>query len=97
MNVNGLPNMRSKTYVGVYDSDVAAAYPNGEDITNASKQTTVAEIVRIRGVDDHTQRAAGLNLTGGSNNAIELCCSIMKAPTYSALAKGFAEHLSNAS
>lgn len=74
-------------------SDVAAAYPNGEDISNASAETTVAEISQIEGIDNTTLRNVGINLTGGSNNAIELCCSVMKYPTFDMLSKAFEDHL----
>lgn len=74
-------------------SDVAAAYPNGEDILNASAETTVAEISAIEGLDNTTQRAVGINLTGGANNAIEICCSAMKYPTFDMLSKAFEEQL----
>jgi hypothetical protein len=69
--------------------DVGAAYPNGESILNCSKATTIAEVVKIKGVDEHTQRMAGLNLTGGVINATEIMCSVCKAPTFEELLADF--------
>lgn len=69
--------------------DVTGAYPTGEDTMNCSKETTVAEVNRIQGVPEHVQRAAGLNLTAGTINAVEICCSVLEAPTFDMLCKQF--------
>jgi hypothetical protein len=52
---------------------------------NISKETTVAELVKIEGLDDRTQRSIGINLTGGHINAVEICTRVFKAPTFDVL------------
>lgn len=79
----------SLLYPAVYDLDVSGAYPNGEDILNASKETTVAEVVKIKGVTEDIQRQTSLNLTAGVMNATEICCGVLKAPNFEALLEDF--------
>lgn len=74
------PELRTLIRTAVYDLDVTSAYPNGEDILNASKETTIAEVNAIEGVSHEVQRLSGLNLTGGSTNATEVCAMVMGAP-----------------
>jgi hypothetical protein len=83
------PHLDSLIYAAVYDLDVSAAYPNGEDILNASKETTVGEVVKIKGVSEDIQRSTGINLTAGTINATETMCAVMKAPTFETLLKDF--------
>lgn len=83
------PHLDSLIYAAVYDLDVSAAYPNGEDILNASKETTVSEVVKIKGVSEDIQRLTGINLTAGTINAAETMCSVMGAPTFEQLLKDF--------
>ena len=78
-------DLRTMIRTGVYDLDVTSAYPSGEDILNCSKETTVAEIVKIEGVPHELQRAEGINLTAGTTNATEICSTIMGAPTFEQL------------
>lgn len=65
--------------------DVSGAYPNGESILNASRETTVAEVVKIKDVREDIYRRTAVNLTGGTTNAVEICCSVMGAPTFQQL------------
>lgn len=80
--IEELPDQHSLIRVCVYDLDVAGAYPNGESILNASRETTAAEVVKIKGVREKDYRNAALNLTAGTTNAVEICCSVMGAPTF---------------
>lgn len=84
-NISELPKHNTRIFVGVYDSDVSSAYPEGEKVLNASKTTTVAEIVEIKDVSEAVKRAAGLNLSSGTTNAIETLVTICKAPTLTQL------------
>lgn len=83
------PHLDSLIYAAVYDLDVSAAYPNGEDILNASKETTVGEVVKIKGVSEEVQRTTGINLTAGTINATETMVSVLGAPTFEQLLKDF--------
>lgn len=88
-NIEELPDLKTLIHVAVYDLDVSAAYPNGEDVLNASKGTTISERVKIKGSSESTQRAAGINLTAGEINANEIMCSICKAPSFEMLLEDF--------
>lgn len=56
---------------------------------NISRSTTVMELSQIEGIDEQTQRAIGVNLTGGYVNAVEICCTLYKAPTLDTLLRDF--------
>lgn len=72
---------------------MTGAYPYGQDVTNGSRETTVAEIIRIQGCDESVKRNAGMNMTAGTTNALEFVCSAMKAPTFNMMLKKFeADH-----
>lgn len=75
-----LPNVRSTVRKYVSDADITSTYPNGEIIMNLSKETTMMELGRIKGVTTSAQRLIGVNLTGGPVNAIEILEEVMKAP-----------------
>lgn len=77
--------------------DVSASYPNGQSVFNLSKETTHKEMCSIRGVPEAIQRSAGINLSGGQTNAIEVCTDLFGMPQLTELLKMFeteqAEHL----
>lgn len=83
------PDLRTLIRIAVYDLDVSSAYPTGEDVLNCSKETTVAERVKVKGVEEQVIRNAGINLTAGTVNAAEIVCSVMKAPTFTMLLDDF--------
>ena len=91
--VEELPDQNTYVYGHVADLDVEGTYPNGECVANISKETTVREMVEIRGVDHMTQRAVGVNMTGGHVNAVENCCNVLSAPTMDELLFAFRETL----
>lgn len=76
------PELRTQIRLHVGDIDVAAAYPTGEDILNISHETTWRELVKIEGVSDKARRRIGINLTGGPNNAVEICREVYKLPNF---------------
>lgn len=86
------PKLHTLIRIGVYDLDIVSAYPSGEYCLNCSKETTVAERVSIKGVHEDVVRAASINLTGGEINAVEICCSVMKAPTLEMLMADYEKH-----
>lgn len=83
------PNLSTLIFTHVSDLDVSAAYPSGQLIMNLSRETTAYELCKIRGVDEVTKRAAGMNLTASHVNAYEICTSIFNAPTFDALLERF--------
>lgn len=90
--IKEVPNLRTGIRVAVYDLDVSAAYPNGEDVLNASKATTIMELVAIQGVGEDVTRPIGINLTAGPVNAVEIVSSVCKAPTLENFIIDYMEH-----
>lgn len=75
------PDIKSSIRRYVSDADIGSTYPNGEIIMNLSKETTMLELARIRGVTGSEQRLVGINLTGGVANSLELSQQLLKAPS----------------
>jgi hypothetical protein len=87
--IEELPGHRTLVRTDVADLDVRATYPTLEMVCNISKETTSKELGAIDGVTELDRRAAGVNMSGGSTNAIELCVSLYKAPTPNQLLASF--------
>lgn len=66
-----------------------STYPTVSQILNIARETTVMEFCGIKGVSEHHKREAGVNLTAGRGNAIEICQKIMKAPSMDQLLKAY--------
>ena len=73
--------------------DVAGAYPNNGAVFNVSRETTAKEIVKIEGIDEYTQRMAGINLSAGHVNAVEICCNLFGMPTLTEMLDAFNEEI----
>lgn len=76
-----MPTIQSMINRYCADADVETTYPTAEIIQNLSKETTIAEPVRIAGTSPETQRKACINLTAGPVNSIELMQTVCNAPT----------------
>lgn len=76
-----MPDVRSMVHVFNSDADVETTYPTAEIIQNLSKETTMNEPCKIRGVGREVQRHASINLTGPQENCIEIVETICKMPT----------------
>lgn len=87
--INEMPDLATQIRVHVADLDVSAGYPTIQRILNISKETTFRELSRIRGIDEWTQRMAGVNLTASHVNAVEITCDLFKAPTFDTLLDAF--------
>lgn len=75
-----IPRMITAFRLQTADVDITQAYPNGELIANISKETTAIELNLIHGVDDGARRRAGINLTAGKVNSIEICNELLLMP-----------------
>lgn len=84
-----LPDQRSSMYAHVYDLDCVSTYPTTEEVLNISRETTFRELSRMENLDESVQRTAGLNLTGGKINALEICMSTMNFPHPDVLLQAF--------
>jgi hypothetical protein len=49
------------------------------------------ELSRVRGVPEDIQRRAGINLTGGNTNAMEICNQIFNYPSPQIMLAGYLE------
>lgn len=76
-----MPKIKSLVVIHAADMDCVSTYPTTEEVMNISKRTTRREMSAIRGIDEWTKRAAGINLTGGKNNAWEITSTIMNFGT----------------
>lgn len=88
-----LPDVRSHIRTHVADLDIVSTYPNVQTILNISKETTYREMAAIKGVPKLTQRMAGINLTGGFVNAVEIVCDLYGAPNFEEMLSAFEEDL----
>lgn len=75
-----MPKVKSLVVIHAADMDCVSTYPTTEEVLNISKRTTRRELSAIRGVDEWVKRCAGINLTGGKNNAWEICTAVMGMP-----------------
>ena len=82
-------NLRSNVRAYVGDLDVSSSYPSGGVVFNISRGTTHKELIKIEGVSEASRRMAGINLSGGATNAVEIACDAFHLPSMEALLKEF--------
>ena len=80
--IKELPDVRTYIRRHVADLDIVSTYPNVQVILNISRETTLYEMYKIKGCNEYQTRMAGINLTGGHVNAVEIAVDIMKAPSF---------------
>lgn len=85
------PELKTRIYLDVADLDVSAAYPRSQCVMNISKETTRKEIIEIKGIDEVTARMQGINISGGSTNAMEYCQTMFGMPTLGEMLDHFNE------
>ena len=79
-------DIKTMAYRAVYDLDLTGAYPSGTLVLNTSKETCLAEMMSSTNkLNETIRRHAGLNLTAGNTNAVDICCSMLNAPTFNDL------------
>lgn len=79
--IEGMETTRSMLRIHNADSDVAGTYPHEQMVFNMSKETTLRELSRIRGLTEWQRRSIGINLSGGPVNALEICHTAFGFPT----------------
>ena len=79
------PSLITNVRRDVGDLDVAGSYPNGQAVFNISKGTTRTELISIEGIDEEVFRMHGMNLSGGSTNALAYCQAMFVFPTLTEL------------
>jgi hypothetical protein len=66
---------------GSYDLDVTGAYPSAECVANSSVETTICEVISIRGVDEEVFRRANSDIAGYPiDNAVKYCNDMLRFP-----------------
>lgn len=64
----------------VADADLTQAYPLGSSILNQSRETRLMELCRVREGEEMDRRRAGINLTSGKVNSIEIANTFLNMP-----------------
>lgn len=91
--IKEVPEQRTMFRRQTIDADILQAYPSGEVVLNISKETTFIEVCSIDGVSEDARRRAGINLTGGMTNAIEICNDILNMPYIDDVLDAFREDI----
>lgn len=84
-----IPGFKTLIRSHVADLDVSSSYPNTEDILNISKETTMRELCKIKGIPEFIQRQVGINITGGHVNAVEICNNVLQFPDMEVVLKQY--------
>ena len=74
------PHIKTSIYAHNGDLDVRASYPFGEVCFNISRRTTVRELCKIVGIDEHEFRMQNMGLSAGHVNSLEYTISMFNAP-----------------
>lgn len=85
------PLIRTNIYTNVADLDVASSYPYGEVCYNISKETTVREVVDIKGIDPQVYKIQNMLLTSGHVDSLQWCSIMLGFPTLEELDTKFDE------
>lgn len=87
------PELATLMRAHVADLDVEGTYPNEQVSMNIEKATTAKEVCKIPGKTEATQRAVGINLSGGNVNAVEICVTMYGAPSMERMLADFEAEL----
>lgn len=79
--IRELPAVQSMVRKHVADLDIAGTYPNVQMVLNMSRETTHREFSAFQHLNKEQQMAVGLNLSAGTNNAMEIAMAVLKLPT----------------
>lgn len=91
--IQEMPEYHTSLRAHVADLDVSGTYPNEQVLMNIEKSTTAREVCKINGKSEATQRAVGINLSGGYVNAVEICTAMYGAPTMEQVLRDFTAHI----
>jgi hypothetical protein len=79
--IKNRPNMLTMIILFVLDIDVKSSYPSTGIWANLDKHTIIRQMCKILGIDVLTTQRAGLDLTAGRVNAIDILDKVCKYPT----------------
>lgn len=89
--LSDLPDHATMLFGHVADCDAVGTYPTLEVVMNISKETTLRELCRFRGIPLDVQRIQGINLTGGTTNAYEIMRNLYGVPSFDELSEMYDE------
>lgn len=75
------PDLHTSFRTHNYDSDVSGAYPSNTIVFNLARETCKRVMCRIQNKTEYEMRMAGINLSGGHTNSLELAQSMFGLPT----------------
>jgi len=75
------PDLVTNTRFHVYDSDQVSGYPSDGMAANVSKDTTVREIIDIKGIEKEEYKLQNINLMFGKVNHVEYCETMFNFPS----------------
>lgn len=78
------------------DADLTQAYPSCTNMANQSRETTIIELISIEGVSEDVRRRAGVNLTAGRVNAMEIANELFLMPDKDHVLEKFLERMAAA-
>lgn len=83
--------IKRQTLVSVHcaDSDIERTYPAVQMTINGCKETTVREMVGIKGVGHDGMRENGFNLIGGTANSMRFAIKVLNLPTQDTMLDAF--------
>lgn len=86
-----MSKMKRQSQVSVHcaDSDIERTYPAVQMAINGSKETTIREMVGVKGLGHEGMRENGFNLIGGTANSMKFCVKVLKLPTPDTLLDAF--------
>ncbi|QNR51692.1 DNA polymerase [Xanthomonas phage Xoo-sp14] len=87
--IEEMPDHPTAIFTHVADCDAVGTYPTLEVVMNISKETTLRELCMMRDIPEEVQRAQGINLTGGTTNAMEIVRTLYNAPSMDTLLQNF--------
>lgn len=82
---------KRQTLVSVHcaDSDIERTYPAVQMAINGCKETTIREMVGIKGVGHEGMRENGFNLIGGTANSMRFATKVLRLPTQDTMLDAF--------
>lgn len=78
--INQASKRHSLVSVHCADSDIERTYPAVQIGINGSKETTIREMVGIKGMGHEGMRENGFNLIGGTANSMKFCIKVLNLP-----------------
>lgn len=85
------PKWVTNFYLGVTDMDAEAAYPSATEAGNVSKETTVKELISVKGIPNRIVKLNNIDLMSGHVNAVAYCVNMFGFPSAKTLLNAYKE------